>query len=58
MRWPKSAASAPCAAARNAEVRQRQGAPVVVRALGKLGEPQHIDAILPMLARPERESAS
>jgi len=29
--------------------------PVVVRAIGKLGEPKNIDALLPFLARPEKE---
>jgi HEAT repeat protein/tRNA A-37 threonylcarbamoyl transferase component Bud32 len=29
--------------------------PVVVRAIGKLGEPKNIDTLLPFLARPEKE---
>jgi eukaryotic-like serine/threonine-protein kinase len=29
--------------------------PVVVRAIGKLGEPKHVDALLPFLSRPEKE---
>jgi serine/threonine-protein kinase len=29
--------------------------PVVVRAIGKLGEPKNIDALLPFLGRPEKE---
>ncbi len=32
-----------------------RSAPVVVRAIGKLGEPKNIDTLLPLLSRPEKE---
>src|SRR5487761_424280 len=57
MRWRRSAASAR-ALPRLTEMLTAASAkatPIVVRALGKLGDAKLVDTLLPFMARPERE---